>query len=262
MQPHAFVTTVFLVALVGACTVGQTSGSSGSSGSPGSPGDTGASADADASTDAAPAASADGGVVAEPGGPVLLSVTMNASRMTQVDSVRFVVLVTHPEGLSHLVGGKLATPDGAATYGAFAADQQGAYSLSLSWAELNQVKPITFPFAKSEARTFLVEFYDSAGRKASKIMGLELACSVAASAVAGRCDPLTPCAAAANKSCNEICGAMQLTCTRACSISTTSNTLFVTGLVAQSSCPNSSWSLETDGCANTHSEGSIRCCCK
>jgi hypothetical protein len=259
MQASRYLTTVLLVALAAACTTSAAPGTQ--AGAPPAAGND------DASNDTAPAppataADAGGGGVADPGGPVLLSVTMNATRMTPAASVRFVVLVTHPEGLSRLVGGKLSTPDGAATYGAFTADQQGAYSLSLTWAELNQVAPITFPYAKSEARSFLVEFYDSAGRKASKIMGLELACSVAASATDGRCDPLTPCAPAANKSCDEICGGMNLACTQACPISTATYTLFATSLFSKSSCPNTTWSLESDGCAKPKTEGSFRCCCR
>lgn len=210
-----------------------------------------------------PTPKADSGATSEPGGPVLLSVTTNVERLTEGQTVRFVVLATHPGGLSKLVGGKLSTPDGTKTYGAFTADQQGTYSLDLTWDQIDLVEKAAVPAGGVEARELRVELFDTEGRKAEKAVSLALFCRAGSGMVNGRCDPWSPCASP-DRSCDAICGGLQLTCsTNSC----TFNGASATRLIASDACGAGAlkWSTGADDCklvSATESTKALRCCCK
>lgn len=118
------------------------------------------------------------------GGPTLISFGTNVTELTDGESVRFVALVTDPEGIDKLVGGQLMSPDGAVKYGAFGAAQQGAYSLDLTWAQLSQAQQISF--ATEQKRTFVGEFFNVAGKKVQGTVELRFHCR-GEPACEGRC---------------------------------------------------------------------------
>lgn len=204
----------------------------------------------------------DSGVARDPGGPELLSVTTNVDRLTEGQTVRFVVLATHPGGLSNLVGGKLSTPDGSKTYGAFTADQQGTYSLDLTWEQIDLVAKAAVPAGGVEPRAFRVELFDTEGRKAEKTLSLALFCRTGSGMVNGRCDPWSVCEPP-TRSCDEICGVQKLTCsTSRC----TFNGSPATRLLAPDACGGGAikWWVGADDCKLNSSEAStkaLRCCC-
>jgi hypothetical protein len=139
-------------------------------------------------TDASPTdgpTGADGpSVDGPPGAPIFLSFGTNTSRLTEGESVRFVAVLSDTVALQNLVGGHLTDPSGVIQYGAFVADEQGAYSLDLSWAQLNHARAIEF--AASEVRTFRAEFFDISGTSAARTTEVLLHCN-GVSACAGEC---------------------------------------------------------------------------
>ena len=118
------------------------------------------------------------------GGPTILTFGTDVRSLGPGQTVRFVALVTHPDGLDKLVGGGLIDPTGTVNYGAFAADNQASYSLDVSWEQMNSAIPTTFDV--SESRTLIGEFFDQAGRSTSRSASVELTCS-GKSACSGQC---------------------------------------------------------------------------
>jgi hypothetical protein len=117
-------------------------------------------------------------------GPVILSFGTNVTQLTSGQTVRFVGVLTDPDGVAALVGGHLTSPDGTIQYGAFVADQQGSYSLDLSWDQINQAQGITF--TTDEMRMFRAEFFDVDGHSAVQNATLRLHCNGLA-ACTGQC---------------------------------------------------------------------------
>lgn len=123
------------------------------------------------------------------GGPTFLSFGANTLQLTAGQRVDFSAVLTTPDGAGDLVGGKLTSPDGQRQYGGFdAGAQKGAYTLALSWDEINQTLPINF--ASDEKRTFLATFYDAGGASAGQSITIELTCK-GSSACDGKCFDLT-----------------------------------------------------------------------
>ena len=89
------------------------------------------------------------------GGPEFLSFGTNITTMTSTDTATFVAVLTHPQGIADLVGGHLTDSTGAIQYGAFVADQQGSYSLSLTWNQIYQAT--SFQFEAQDQVEFVAE---------------------------------------------------------------------------------------------------------
>jgi hypothetical protein len=117
-------------------------------------------------------------------GPNILSFGTDVTTLNVNQFVRVVAIVTHPEGLDHLVGGRLTDPTGTVSYDAFTADRQGSYAITTTWNQLNQVSPITF--VDSSTRTLVGEFYDQAGHTTSRSVTLTLTCN-GVDACSGQC---------------------------------------------------------------------------
>lgn len=132
----------------------------------------------------------DGGT--DPNGPRFLSFGTNVTTLAQTtpanpdshDSVTFVAVVTHPQGVADLVGGHLTDATGNIQFGAFIASQQGSYSLSLTWDQIYQATQ--FQFTDKKQMTFEAQFFDAQGRSATNTTTLTLACGGGASW--GTCD--------------------------------------------------------------------------
>ena len=118
----------------------------------------------------------DGGTTTA-GGPIFLSFGTDVTSMSAYDSVTFTTVVSHPDGTDALAGGSLVSQDGTIQYGPFGTGgaQKGAYSLTLSWWQLNKVKSIDF--TTEEKRTFVAEFFDTKGRKSTKTVTIRLHCN-------------------------------------------------------------------------------------
>src|SRR5690606_24961768 len=81
-----------------------------------------------------------------------------------------------PDGLDDIAGGTLFTDDGGFSYGPFvSAGQEGTYSISVSWAEIDQVATIDFESYELD-RVFRAEFFDKDGHKVAMNTAITLRC--------------------------------------------------------------------------------------
>jgi hypothetical protein len=152
--------------------------------------------------------------LSEPGSnehaPRFLSLGTNSLSITQGQSVVFTAVLTDPDGIDDLIGGSLTSPDGAIQYGAFATgSQEGAYSLSLSWSEMNQAVDITF--GTMEARDFRAVFFDVDGNAIEKNVTVKLTCNGKA-ACRGTCATSCTLWLAQRVSCNQACVSAAASC--------------------------------------------------
>lgn len=114
----------------------------------------------------------------------ILSLGTNVNSLTQGGTVRVTAVVTHTDGIQKLLGGQLNSTDGKIKYGAFVAGAGGAYSLDLTWDQLDQAQSIGFD--KQGTRSLSAEFYDTDGNKVSSNLDLTLTCG-GDPACAGKC---------------------------------------------------------------------------
>ncbi|MCY1053576.1 hypothetical protein [Nannocystis sp. SCPEA4] len=123
------------------------------------------------------------------GAPEFLSFGTNVATLTQDESVTFNAILTDPDGVADIVGGTLRSADESLEFGVFvAAGQPGAYSISLSWAQIHQTEPIEFDGGESP-RGFRAVFFDQGGNKATDELTLDLVCAGGA-ACDGTCTDL------------------------------------------------------------------------
>jgi hypothetical protein len=140
-----------------------------------------------------------------PHAPVFLTFGTNVSSLTENETVVFSAVLTDPDGIADLIGGALKSPDGTISYGAFAtSDQEGAYSLSLTWDAIEESQDITFQ--QGQTRMFMAEFFDAAGHKTQKTISLQLTCN-GMYACGGKC--LAECGAMSTnrEACSGVCAA-------------------------------------------------------
>ena len=160
----------------------------------------------------------------DPGGPTLLSFNASSSTLTQGQTITFSAILTTPSGTDALAGGTLGTPDGTGTYGPFdAGAQKGAFSLALSWEQVNQT--LAIDFADAETRIFQAVFFDTSGRRATASVAVTLRCG-GQPACSGTCvnpTDVAPKACGAQvvgahtpASCDTVCAAGGLTCVPYC----------------------------------------------
>jgi len=123
-----------------------------------------------------------------PDAPKILSLSTNLMTMTSSDRLIVSAVVTDPDGIDDLIGGTLTTTDGTATFGAFATDaSEGAYSISLTWTDINTTAPIDAAADATTPRGFRASFYDVAGHTAYRDVTVNLGCGNHEVACAGRC---------------------------------------------------------------------------
>jgi hypothetical protein len=151
-----------------------------------------------------------GGGASNEHAPRFLSLGTNTMSITEGGDVNFTAVVTDPDGIDDLIGGSLTSPDGTIQYGAFAtASQEGAYSLSLSWRDMNEVESITF--GTMEQRVFRAVFFDVAGNSAEQNLTIKLTCEGRA-ACDGDCASVCGFSTQQRVSCNDLCRAVDATC--------------------------------------------------
>jgi hypothetical protein len=111
------------------------------------------------------------------------------NQLTPDKKLIITAVVTDPQGIGDLIGGQLEEPAGG-TYDSFAtASQEGSYSLTLSWDDINQVSPINAAVSGS-SRVFRARFYDQAGNETTKDLTIKLLCGDGMTACAGECHDL------------------------------------------------------------------------
>lgn len=127
-------------------------------------------------------------VQADPSAPSILHFGSNTAVLHEGDSVVFSAIVTDTDGIDDVIGGTLLDVATGASMGAFAtAAQEGAYSLRLTWADLNAAAAINVG-PGGEERTFRAEFFDQGGLRTGAETTLRLRCRQEGfSACAGAC---------------------------------------------------------------------------
>ena len=118
--------------------------------------------------------------------PRILTFNANVREITEGGQVVFSAVVTDPDGIADLIGGVLEDPGGA-SFGAFAtAGEEGAYGLTLTWAELDAVQGIEFD--GEATRRVVAVFFDQAGNRTTETLEITLHCrGTGGAACAGRC---------------------------------------------------------------------------
>ncbi len=137
----------------------------------------GSTSDPDASTSAA-SSSSDGGGQTDASGanapPEILSLTVSPGILSGAGSVLIVAIATDPDGIDDLIGGTVASADGF-VYGELSATaDEGAYSLQLSWGDLNAAEAIDIDTDDVIAREFEVTFFDQSGASTVATVALDL----------------------------------------------------------------------------------------
>lgn len=108
--------------------------------------------------------------------PEILLFATNVATLEEGETATFTALVTHPEGIEHVIGGILQSGSGA-TYGAFATSaDEGAYEITVSWWDTNQVNPIDLEKGADGNRPFNAFFYDEEGDSDTAALELGITC--------------------------------------------------------------------------------------
>ncbi len=138
------------------------------------------------------------------GAPVFLSLQTNVSKITAGESVIFTAVLTDPDGVDDIVGGTLSDASGQIGYGPFvAAGQEGTYSITVSWDEMQQAEAIQFE-GVDLGRVFRAEFYDQGANKVQQDVDLTLTCAEG-SACDGVCTDIMVSAEHCG-ACGKVCG--------------------------------------------------------
>jgi hypothetical protein len=125
--------------------------------------------------------------------------------MTNLDRLVVSAVVTDPDGIDDLIGGTLMTTDGASTFGAFATDaSEGAYSISLTWTDINAAQAIDAPADATTPRGFRASFFDVAGHSVYRDVTVKLGCADHRLACGGEC--LVDACGVCGKTCVAVCG--------------------------------------------------------
>lgn len=146
----------------------------------------------------------------DPSAPRFLSFGTNVTAISEGESVVFTAVLTDPDGIDDLIGGSLTSTDGSVHYGAFATSgQEGSYTITLAWAQLQQIDDITF--RTMEARQFRAEFFDVAGHAVERAVSISLQCG-GYGACSGRCAAACEYLDPVRVSCDDACAMHQGTC--------------------------------------------------
>ncbi len=127
--------------------------------------------------------------------PVILSLLTNTDEMLLDTNLIISAVITDPDGVDDVIGGQLTSADGAQAFGSFqTADSEGAYQLTLTWSQLDEVE--TIDFIGGHTWTFVAEFYDQAGSSTAAELEVTSPCQAgcAGYCALGECHPLfNPC---------------------------------------------------------------------
>jgi hypothetical protein len=213
--------------------------------------------------------------------PIFLSFGTDVSSITDGQAVTLSAVLTDPDGIDDIIGGTLVDGSGA-TYGAFATSgQEGAYQISITWDEFNQVTPIDFAYGATTQRVLTARFFDQAGHSVEQSTTLTLTCNGKAACDGtctdttksasncgtcghacdsghgcydGKCGKLSACLPIAN-SCSAACAAKGKVCKDLCG--SESGEIYYHQM-----CPNDGASYGVVLCSQQVPDGvSMKCCC-
>ena len=118
--------------------------------------------------------------------PVFLSFGTNTKELTAGQTLVFSAVLTDPDGIDDLIGGKLQDETGTIDYGAFVTSgQEGSYALKVSWDEINQTRKISFETAQT--RSFRAVFFDVKGNSVATTVDIRFHCDKV-QGLSGACD--------------------------------------------------------------------------
>lgn len=106
--------------------------------------------------------------------PEIEELRATSTQISQDESVVVLAMVTDPDGLDNLAGGKLVSEDGTVFYAPFEQLSNGTFASTVSWWQLHEAKPIEFE--TSEVRTVVARFLDNDKNEVSQPLALELTC--------------------------------------------------------------------------------------
>ncbi len=129
-------------------------------------------------TDAIPKASTSAPPMTDTGmdadAPMITNFFADRQTLEPGASISFTATVSHPGGLSEIVGGTLEHNGTGSTYAAFEQTAGGTFTVSTSWEALHATTPISGP--RDGAWTVEAVFFDNAGASASATLDLMLQC--------------------------------------------------------------------------------------
>lgn len=118
----------------------------------------------------------------EPGAPRILSLSVVPPRLhLQGDTGASTVsaLVSDPDGLQDLVGGRLVDPVSGGVYGVFTSTATpGAYTFSIDWLIMQAVRPVASSPLGGSDRVMRAEFFDLAGHTGALDLVMRLDCGL------------------------------------------------------------------------------------
>lgn len=183
------------------------------------------------------------------GGPTVSTLTASPSYAYDGESITFTVTVGHPIGLDYLYTVVLYDANNNSYGSLYAADYDGVYSTTLSWAQIDAVADLSF--TSSTSRSFKVTAtdidYKTKTTSSSSVTFACLSASQACDGVCGGCSSggtptMTSCSSSYSTSdtCSSICAANGKTC-------------------AATACGGKTISVYYNGCSNTASGTEVGC---
>lgn len=105
--------------------------------------------------------------------PQILFLGSNIDKMYSNSNLNITAVVTHPDGIDEIIGGVLLDESGFSYGPLVSADKEGAYGISLTWNQINELRPIYAPIEGSP-RIFTVKFFDQKGSSTVKNIAITL----------------------------------------------------------------------------------------
>ncbi len=146
--------------------------------------------------------------------PEIVDIFVSPASITEGESFTVRVEIEDPDGADDIVDARLKDSD-QNSYGDFDNDGGGSYSKTISWRQINSIRPITF--ATRDSISFLAVFADSAANSVKRNISGTLDCNGGVAACEGSCG-LDLCAGACRnlESDANHCGQCSKTCERGC----------------------------------------------
>ena len=107
--------------------------------------------------------------------PIILSLSTNSQALSELDTLVITAVVSDPDGIDDVIGGRLIDKDTGGTYGSFTSSaQEGSYQISLT---LDQILVVHRARGETVSVTFVAEFFDQGGHTARGEVQVEYHCS-------------------------------------------------------------------------------------
>lgn len=120
--------------------------------------------------------------------PNIVQLTTNTSSIDQNSTLTITAIVSDPQGIADLIGGSLhgTLNDTEVTYGSFSTSaDEGSYSLTLGWNELDTALSIELAPGDTVGRTLRARFFDQAGNTCEKDVQISVGCALSSEGTCG-----------------------------------------------------------------------------